>query len=69
MKTARERADEKRVEKLQAIDEQIANGRLIVREMTDEERLKYPPNLGSPLRQPGDRRVTSSERRRALGLR
>jgi hypothetical protein len=43
MKTTRERAEEKRVEKLEMIREQVANGRLVVRTMTDEERLKYPP--------------------------
>jgi len=43
VKTTRERAEEKRVEKLQMIDEQVASGRLIVRKMTEEERVKYPP--------------------------
>lgn len=42
MKTTRERAEEKREEKLQAIDQQVANGRLVVRKMTAEERLLYP---------------------------
>jgi hypothetical protein len=42
MKTARERAEEVRAEKLQKISEQIASGRLIVRKMTPEERLRYP---------------------------
>jgi hypothetical protein len=42
MKTSRERAEEKREEKLEAIREQVANGKLVVREMTEEERLKYP---------------------------
>jgi hypothetical protein len=43
MKTTRERAEEKRVEKLEMIREQVANGRLVVRTMTDEERVRYPP--------------------------
>jgi hypothetical protein len=43
MKTTRERAEEKRAEKLQMIDEQVANGRLLIRKMTVEERLRYPP--------------------------
>ncbi len=42
MKTTRERAEEKRVEKMENIREQVANGRLVVRKMTDEERLQYP---------------------------
>jgi hypothetical protein len=42
VKTSRERAEEKREEKLELIREQVANGKLVVREMTDEERLKYP---------------------------
>jgi hypothetical protein len=43
VKTARERAEEKREEKLKLIREQVANGKLVVREMTAEERLLYPP--------------------------
>jgi hypothetical protein len=43
MKTTRERAEEKRAEKLENVREQVANGRLVIRKMTDEERLKYPP--------------------------
>ncbi len=52
MKTTRERAEEKRAEKLQMISEQIASGRLIVRKMTVEERLRYPPRLDPPARRP-----------------
>ena len=49
MKTARERAEEIRAEKLQKIGEQIASGTLIVRKMTPEERLRYPlrPDTGA----------------------
>ena len=43
MKTTRERAEERRAEKLEAIREQVDSGRLIIREMTSEERLKYAP--------------------------
>jgi hypothetical protein len=43
MKTTRERAEEKRVEKLELIREQVASGKLVIREMTAEERTKYPP--------------------------
>ena len=50
MKTARERAEDLRAEKLQKISEQIASGRLIVRKMTAEERLRYPPRPDAPAR-------------------
>jgi hypothetical protein len=43
MKTAWERAEEKRQAKLEAVREQIQDGSLVVRQMTDEERLRYPP--------------------------
>lgn len=52
MKTSRERAEEARVEKLQKISEQIASGRLIVRKMTPEERLKYPPRPNTAAKKP-----------------
>ena len=42
MKTTRERAEEKRVEKLEMIREQVASGQLIIRKMTEDERIKYP---------------------------
>lgn len=43
MKSARERAAEKRAEKLELVREQIQNGSLVIRRMTDEERRRYPP--------------------------
>jgi hypothetical protein len=43
MKTAWERAEEKRQAKLESVREQIQDGSLVVRQMTDEERLRYPP--------------------------
>jgi anti-sigma28 factor (negative regulator of flagellin synthesis) len=43
MKSARERAEEKREEKLEQVREQVQNGSLVIRQMTDEERLRYPP--------------------------
>jgi hypothetical protein len=43
MKSQRERADEKRAEKLRDIDEAINEGRLVVRTMTPEERRRFPP--------------------------
>lgn len=43
MKSQRERAEEKRLEKLDLIREQVETGKLIVRGMTEEERQQYPP--------------------------
>jgi hypothetical protein len=43
VKTQKERAEEKRKEKLARIDEQIASGELKVRKMTAKERAKNPP--------------------------
>jgi hypothetical protein len=43
MKTARERAEEKRQEKLESVAEQVENGELVIRPMTEEERRRYPP--------------------------
>ena len=42
MKTARERAEEKRQEKLDLVREQVEDGTLVIRQMTDEERGRYP---------------------------
>jgi hypothetical protein len=50
VKTARERAEEKRHEKLEYVAEQIENGGLVIRQMTEEERLRYPPVLPQPKR-------------------
>ncbi len=43
MKTTRERAEERRVEKLESVREQVESGSLTIRQMTDEERRRYPP--------------------------
>ena len=43
MKTARERAEEKRQEKLDLLREQVESGALVIRQMTAEERRRYPP--------------------------
>lgn len=53
-KTARERADEKRAEKLALVREQVQSGSLVIREMTDEERQRYPPRE-APVKRPGGR--------------
>ena len=43
MKSTRERADEKRREKLEHVREQVENGSLTIRKMTAEERKRFPP--------------------------
>jgi hypothetical protein len=43
VKTARERAEERRAEKLALVREQVQSGSLVIRQMTDEERRRYPP--------------------------
>lgn len=50
MKTTRERAEEKRQAKLDLIDEQVQSGTLVIRPMTPEERLRYPPSSAPPKR-------------------
>jgi len=43
MKTAQERQAEQKKEKLAVMEKQIKTGKLVVRQMTDEERTKFPP--------------------------
>jgi hypothetical protein len=43
MKSGREKAEEKRQEKLAQVQEQVEDGSLVIRQMTEEERRKYPP--------------------------
>ncbi len=43
MKTMREKAEERRVAKLELVREQVENGSLVIRQMTDEERRRYLP--------------------------
>lgn len=52
MKTARERAEEKRQEKLADVAEMVQRGSLVIRKMTDEERVRYPPRPVAPRRFP-----------------
>jgi hypothetical protein len=54
VKTSRERAEEKRQEKLELINEQVQSGTLVIRRMTAEERRRYPPRSEPPKR-PGRR--------------
>ena len=42
MATPRERAEEKRREKLEELERQKESGELVVRQMTDEERERFP---------------------------
>ncbi|MGZ4184457.1 MAG: hypothetical protein ACXVEW_01910 [Solirubrobacteraceae bacterium] len=48
MKSARERAEERREEKLALVREQVQKGSLVIRQMTDEERHRYPPRPAQP---------------------
>ncbi len=52
MKTARERAEDKRREKLELVAEQVESGQLVIRQMTDEERRRYPPPAAPAKRPP-----------------
>jgi hypothetical protein len=49
-KTTRERAEEKHEAKLELVREQVENGSLVIRQMTDEERRQYPPRPAVPKR-------------------
>ena len=50
MKTAKEREEERRREKLAAVEKQIRDGSLVVRQMTAEERARHPPRPAPPKR-------------------
>jgi hypothetical protein len=50
MKSPQERAEEKRRQKLEEMQEQIRAGSLVVREMTPEERERNPPRPPRPKR-------------------
>jgi hypothetical protein len=50
MKSSRERAEEKRQEKLELVREQVESGELTIRQMTDEERQANPPRPPRPKR-------------------
>ena len=50
MKSARERAEEKREAKLELVRDQVQSGSLVIRQMTDEERRRYPPRPPRPKR-------------------
>jgi hypothetical protein len=48
LRTTRERAEERRVEKLELVRQQVESGSLVIRQMTDEERRRYPPQPARP---------------------
>jgi hypothetical protein len=48
VKSARERAEEKRAEKLELVREQVESGSLRIRKMTDAERRANPPRPARP---------------------
>ena len=50
MKSPQERAEEKRRQKLEEMQEQIRRGSLVVREMTPEERERNQPRPPQPKR-------------------
>ena len=52
------RQQEKHEEKLKDIREQVAEGKLVIRKMTAEERRRYPP------REPGESRSGAKKSRR-----
>lgn len=43
MKSLRERAEERRAQLLESVEQQVASGKLVIRPMTDAERERYPP--------------------------
>jgi hypothetical protein len=49
------RQQEKHEEKLKDIREQVAQGKLVIRQMTDDERQRYPPREANRSR-PGAKR-------------
>jgi len=48
VKTTRERAEEQRQAKLALVREQVQNGSLVIRQMTAEERRRYPQRPSPP---------------------
>ncbi|HTA13026.1 MAG TPA: hypothetical protein VK765_06355 [Solirubrobacteraceae bacterium] len=42
------RQQQKHEEKLKDIQEQVAQGKLVIRKMTDDERTRYPPREARP---------------------
>jgi hypothetical protein len=55
MKSGREKAEEKRQAKLAQVQEQVEDGSLVIRQMTEEERRQYPPRPERPKGTKGSR--------------
>jgi hypothetical protein len=58
MTTQRERAAVSRAAKLADVQEQLDSGSLVIRQMTETERLRYPAQTSKPPRQPQKSRHT-----------
>lgn len=54
MRTTREQAEQRRLEKLELVRQQVESGSLVIRQMTVEERRRYPLRAARPNR-PGRR--------------
>ena len=50
MKSQQQRAEERRKQKLDEIEQQVREGTLVIRQMTDKERAKNPPRPRKPRR-------------------
>jgi hypothetical protein len=50
MKTIKEQQDERRERKLAQVRRKVANGSLVIRQMTAEERERHQPATGEPKR-------------------
>ena len=50
VKTTRQKTDETRQAKLDLVREQVDSGSLVIRQMSDEERRRYPPRPTQPKR-------------------
>ena len=54
MKSSRERAEERRQQRLEDVERQVRSGSLTIRSMTPEERLRYPvPDPDRPITRRG----------------
>jgi hypothetical protein len=50
VKSQQQRAEERRKEKLEEIEQQVRDGTLVIRQMTDKEKAKNPPRPRQPRR-------------------
>ncbi len=50
VKTSREKAEERRQAKLEQVREQVESGSLVIRQMTEAERQKFPTRPPAPPR-------------------